>query len=77
MPNRTTPGVFSSFSRLIDRWQREQRTMSKFDAVPGAELPAVPEGWTWTEGELMLLGVCMWFFSFFFLYRSVEYFVRG
>lgn len=40
--------------------------MSKFDAVPGAELPAVPEGWTWTEGELMLLGVCMWFFSFFF-----------
>lgn len=62
MPNRTTPGVFSSFSRLIDRWQREQRTMSKFDAVPGAELPVAPEGWTWTEGELMLFCFRMCFF---------------
>jgi hypothetical protein len=28
MPNRTTPGV-DSFSRLIERWHLEQRTMSK------------------------------------------------
>jgi hypothetical protein len=32
MPNRTTPGV-DSFSRLIERWHLEQRTISKFMEV--------------------------------------------
>lgn len=46
MPNRTIPGDDSLFSRLIDRWQREQRTMSKPEISGFAE---VVEGWTCTE----------------------------
>jgi hypothetical protein len=64
MPKRTTPGV-DSFSRLMERWQREQRTMSKLLKEPGVDPVEVcapisfpvPEGGrgTWTEEELMVV----------------------
>ena len=66
MPNRTIPGDDSFFSRLMDRWHREQRTISKLEStalgfVEEAEtffvLPPEDCGWTWTEGELIVCGI--------------------
>ena len=66
MPNRTMPGDDSFFSRLMDRWQREQRSISKLEStalgfVEEAETFLVPPedcGWTWTEGELIVAVDC-------------------
>ena len=49
----------------MDRWQREQRTISKLEStalgfVEEAETFFVPPedcGWTWTEGELIVVVV--------------------
>lgn len=53
MPNRTTPGEDSFFSRLMDRWQREHRTMSKSEIAgfgdDDEEGEAEACDWTWTE----------------------------
>lgn len=54
MPKRTTPGEDSFFSRLMDRWQREQRTMSKSPAAGLSEAGFELWGWTETVGELIL-----------------------
>ena len=61
MPNRTTPGDDSFFSRLMDRWQREHRTISKSETAGfGEEAEGGEEDcdWTWTE-ELMV-SCCCW-----------------
>lgn len=55
MPKRTTPGEDPFFSRLMDRWQREQRTMSKSPAAGLSEAGFELWGWTETVGELILV----------------------
>ena len=63
MPKRTIPGDDSFFSRLMDRRQREQRTMSKLESTGLGfveeetvfVLPLEDCGWTWTDGELMVV----------------------
>lgn len=51
MPNRTTPGEDSFFSRLMDRWQREHRTISKSETAGFGDEEGEDEAcdWTWTE----------------------------
>jgi hypothetical protein len=50
MPNRTTPGL-DSFSRLIERWHLEQRTISKpTEAGPESVVEGEVTGWVPLEG---------------------------